>query len=617
MQNLEPPEVPLGLISKSVVQGEKKEGFFKKLFSKKSHSDSIDSSVDSSKKDKDILFGDLPSLDTLDFPKNMNLSMSDLELPGDINNSSLSDTNSIDLLNQQLIKSDSLNNVNTKSNASTKLTKLPKGKSKGKVHKGISRNIAHLDESSQFDWTREVKDQEILIHDSNRFNQDVNILIKETDSYVNNTTANNNDKTLFASNHKDVNLTSDNLNIPELTPLVNPINASMQENALLPILDKKEHADFSKMYSSHNKLRLTLNRYLKNAKLFKNKQKVAELFKQYDTNIEQIIEDKELALARQKKDLNQFESHLKKQEKDIQSVHSFITTLDSKLKAREKELNNLISETVEKELARRLVVEKKQLGAELKKVALLNNDLKKKLKLLDDDSIKFKKEYDYKMKLLEDNNLAFKKEHEYLVEIERQKLTQMQSIYERKLSELNSEKSDFELTKKSFEDRRLKALELFSRADAISKELSDIDKIKIELENNKNIITKELIEDKELKLAIDKAELELTSEKENLDNMIFSKYLENKLKNIKPGYLNKEDDWKNELKSHPLYRDIFDCRKVLLENDIVKAKSLYNLIRKSYDTIDSRKDEKEALYTAIRELYNDIQLKIVESQLNS
>jgi hypothetical protein len=634
MQNLEPPEVPLELLSQVAVTEQKKEGFFKKLFSKKSNLDSSSNSYQNHN-EKYISKDNLPLLNLFETTNDssnklsnisnnsLDMNTNNIEFPTDKNNfdSIINSSNSnssfvplstpFSLIDNQLDKSASVNlNNNSK-------TKLAKGKSKGKLKKGVLRHIKNLDESNQFDWTREVKDQEILIHDSNRFNQDVNILITTTDKYLDDVAISNN-SSLFASEHLEVPIPEKNMIIPSLTPMVKPLSDDNKEDySQVSNEDKIEHSDFAKVSLTHKKLKSNLEHYLKSKKLFNNKQKVAELFKQYDSSIEKVIEDKELVLVHKKRELNRFETHLKDQEKDIKSVHSFIMKLDSKLKEREKNLNALISKSVEKELARRLIIEKRQVTDELKKIALLNSELKKKIKLLDED------------------NLRFKKEHEHMVELERQKLTQMQSLYERKLNELNNEKNglnaeknNFEFVKKSFEEKRKKALDLLSRADNISKELVDIDKAKAEIELNrkdiadsradievnKNIIIKEFNEDKELKLAIERAESDLISERENLDNLVFSKYLENRLKNVQPAYLKKEDDWRAELKSHPLYQDIFNCRRVLAQNDILQAKSLYNAIRKSYDLIDSTKKEKEALYTALRELYNDIQLKIVDLQ---
>ncbi|MGV8086077.1 MAG: hypothetical protein ACP5N1_00460 [Candidatus Woesearchaeota archaeon] len=637
MQTLEPPEVPLDLLPEINVPEQKKEGFFKRLFSKKSNQE-IDVAPSPNPK-KDLSEDKLPELNLSkeimsnnfdinsknsknnDF-KNKALpkfDLSDFELPTDINSID-SDINAeldsafatlpkvLPNLNEQLVDKKDTKKLSDKL---PDLSKISKSKSRGKLKKGSKRSIKKIDESSQFDWTREVKDQEILIHDSNRFNQDINILLNKTDAYVDETNAINNDNSIFASEHQDVILPKEEETIPEFTPIVKPMQ--VEESRGMPTYDQIEHVPYTKMFISHKKLRSTLEKYIKNKKLFNNKQKVMELFKQYDLAIEKIIEDKEAALIKKKKDLDTFELHLKNQEKEIKSVHSYVLKLDSKLKDRENNLNELIALTVEKELTRRLKIEKKKLSDELKKVAVLNSELKKKLKLVDDDSIRFKKEH---------NNMR---------ELERQKLTQMQSLYEQKLNDLSKEKSEFESDKSVFEERRKQALVMIERSDSIAKELSEIDKIKADLELSKKeitntradmelskrIIDKEYNEDKELKHAIENAEIELIRERENLDKLVFSKYLDNKLKSIKPEYLAKQDDWRTELRSHPLYEQIALCRKTLSHNNIADAKSLYNAIRKSYDSIDSSRKEKEALYTAIRELYNDIQLKIVESQLNA
>ena len=636
MQTLEPPEVPLELLPEITIPEQKKEGFFKRLFSKKSDTSDVDSSDVPlpSYLNNNTLNENLPSLElsknTFYNPKNVNvldnknsekytppdLSLSDFELPEDINKIDPSESSSIDSafakaqlslpsIDEELVSSDITDTSNTK---------VSKGFAKGKLKKGKLKHIKKIDESSQFDWTREVKDQEILIHDSNRSNQDINVLITETDKYLNDKTSANNNNSLFTSQHQDIILPPEDLIVPKFEPIIKPLPKENISDDLLqmPTLDEEEHEAFSKISMSHDKLKSTLERYLTNKKLFNNKPKVIALFRHYDLSIEKRIEDKELALVQRKKDLDKFENHLVDQEKEIKSVNSFVMKLDSKLKEREKNLNDVISKSVESELTRRLRVEKKQLDVELKKVSVLNNELKKKIKILDAD------------------RLRFKKEHERTSELERKKLTQMQSVYDQKLRELSVERHDFEFSKKAFDERRKQAMDLFSRADTVAKELSEINKIKAEIElnkkdidtsrsdieHNRTVIDKEFSEDKELKHAIEGAETELVREKENLDNLIFSKYLENRLKSIKPEYLEKQDDWKTELKSNPLYKQIFACRQALVQHNITEAKVLYNAIRRSYDSLNVTRKEKEALYTALRELYNDIQLKVVESQLN-
>jgi len=606
MQDLEPPEVPLDMLPQATteyqttVEQPKKEGLFKRMFSKKGQSESVSNAPDnvpSAPQD----FSDI-HLSDIDLPM---MEMPTLDITGNDNitnvNSNRKNKNDLPVLpsiSDQLeeLKTD-LSAFKTETPDMFKTKKdLSKTKSKGKLKKDQQRKISKIDESSQFDWNREIQDQEILIHDSNRFNQDVNILMKKADNHFDENISST-ESDVFMSQHQNVEPALEPLNIQGLnTSLVNPLPEASQQ---MPIIDVEQQKAFAKISGNHQKLRSMLQKYLKNQKLFSDKAKIMELFKQYDDSIESNIEDKEMELTKRKQELERYENHLKQQEKDIKNMHSYMKGLDNKLKDRENHINNIISNAVEKDLSRRLKTEKTLLKEGLYETTKLNTDLKKKVKIIEDDRTRFERE------------------HQRMSDMERKKLTELQTLYEKKLAELEVEKKTFDGERKAFEAKRIYVLGLIRQGDTVAKELDDIKKIKTYVDESKRFVEKELTEDKELKQAIAAGEQSLAKEKENLDNMIFSRYIDSKLKSIKPEYLEKRQDWKAELHSNPLYAQISDCRKLLLQRNINEAKSLYNNIRKSYEQVQTTKKEKEALYNAIRELYNDIQLKIVEAQLHT
>jgi hypothetical protein len=580
MQDLEPPEVPLELTQMQLPQpaGEqqlKREGFFKRLFSRKV-------------KQSESFLQESQTFPEMEMPK--------MDIPSDFNidNAGLPVLPNV---NEQLAELENDINILEKGEdyAASGKTLMQKGKSKGKLKKDQKRKIKKIDESSQFDWTREIKEQEMLIHDSNRFNQDVSLLIKNADNHIDKKSRIVEDDNL-TSEHQNIEPRVEPMAIEDLSPLSQPIQEDLQQ---MPSVDSQQHADFKRMSSNHKKLRSTLNRYLKDKKLFNNRTKVVELFRMYDESVENYIEDKELELTKRKRELERREENLENHEEEVRRMHAYVKSLDEKLKLRENNINNIIAKNVGKELVRRIRSEKKELGEELKKTVALNNDLKKKVKIIEDDRVRFGKE------------------HKRMSESERNKLNDLQLIYEKKVRDADAERREFEEKKRTFEERRKVSLELLKIADSVSKELHDVKQMKEYVDVNKKHIDKELGEDKELKHAIDNAEKSLVKEKENLDGMIFSRYIENKLKSIKPEYLEKREDWKTELKSNPLYVQINHCRKLLAQHNMNEAKSLYNGIRKAYDQVQASHKEKEALYTAIRELYNEIQLKVVESQMHA
>jgi len=612
MQDLEPPEAPVELMPQVQLPQQtelpaaepKKEGFFKRLFSKKNENpvDSINTQDNSGM--------DLPSME---LPPALELPPLD-DINGIVDNDKYLSKNKsgtddnglvLPLIDMHLEDLKSENSADLSSLSSESKSR----KVKGKLKKGQKATISKIDESSQFDWSREVTEQDILIHDSNRYNQDVNVLIGEADRHVNDRTKVASGKKLL-STHKEVQPVLEPINIQELN--IQPIDLSEVDSAMIaqsqmPSMDEMSRKEFANISLAHEKLRSKLEKSLSSAKLFNmNKTKAMDLFKSYDASIESVIEDKELSLTHKRKQLKEHENKLKGKEKDLREMQVYIKGLDKKLKDRETNINKIISDNVESELRRRMKAEKTLLSEELKKTVTLNKDLKKKVSIIESD------------------RKRFEKENQHMSETERKKLNALQSIYEKKLTELDSDKKELETQRKAFEERRKTfddkkkdAIKLLDRADFISKELSDVEKMKSYIDEKKTLLEKDIVEDTELRQAITKAEDALAREKANLDNMIFSKYIEKKLKSIKPEYLEKKQDWKAALHSNPLYERMGQCKKLLSQRDIEGAKTLYNNIRKEYDSLQVSRKEKEALYTAIRELYNDIQIRIVELQMHS
>jgi len=591
MQDLEPPEVPLEMVSQAVV-GEpkniesKKTGFFQKMFSKKDKPVISDSSV-------------IQELPELDLPK-MELQPLDLASP----NTNSADTSFDNTIQEDLPPMPSVSSqfeelrTNLESLETGKISETEKtqNKSRGKLKKGQNRKISKVNESSKFDWEREVKDQEILIHDNNRSNQDVNLLISKADAHLEEKTQTAEDD-IFASEHQEIESNIQPTEIQE--PNINLTAQVPEMNQQMPLINEEQRKAFMRISVSHQRVKSQLEKFLKNKKLFNNKIKLAELLKIYDESVERKIEDKELELTKKKLQLDKFEKHLKEQEKNIRNTHLYMKGLDNKLKSREDNINNIIAKTVETEMTRRLKIDKKTLREELNKTQALNTDLKRKVKIIEDDRDRFEAE------------------HQKMSDTERKKLAELQTLYEKKLQELDSEKKVFNEERKNFEAKRKNVLGLIGKADIVARDLEDVQRAKAYVDTSKKFVEKELTEDKELKDAITKAEISLKQEKENLDNMMFSKYINTKLKSIKPDYLEKREDWKTALKSNPLYADISQCKKLLVQRNISEAKTLYNTIRKAFEQVQATKSEKEAMYYAIRELYNDIQLKIVEAQIHT
>ena len=337
-----------------------------------------------------------------------------------------------------------------------------------------------------------------MIHDSNRYNQDVDKLIAGADKMIDEKKSLSEPGTLL-SEHQDIVSGLEPLDIQSLQPYNAMENiAQSQGQADMPLVDVKEHKDFQKISMSHQGIRKKIERLAKLGKI--NKIQIMSLLKDYDESIEKNIENKELYISRRKQELNNKSQELQSKDGAMRKMEKYLKGLDRKLKEREGNINSIVSGSVEKQLSKRLSQEKKLFKKEISETSTLNRELKRKTVFIERERKSIISKQD---RVLDD---------------ERKKLAEMQTIYDKKLLDLDTER-------KSFEQKRTSALELLKRAEPISKELEEIRKIRNYVENSKQLIKRELTEDKELKNIMDKAEHTLKAEQDNLDNLVFTKYI--------------------------------------------------------------------------------------------
>jgi hypothetical protein len=164
--------------------------------------------------------------------------------------------------------------------------------------------------------------------------------------------------------------------------------------------------------------------------------------------------------------------------------------------------------------------------------------------------------------------------------------------------------AELQQEREAFEKKRSTSLEMLKKADKIHDELQKVMGLQNTIDQKRNFITQKVDEERELRNAIDNTEVRLSKEREALDSKIFSKYIEWKLAN--------RDD-ASELanlfqnpRTDEMTKQITKCRSLLGQGKIIEAKRLYNAIKNGFDNLSS--DNKDMMYTSVRELYNDIQL---------
>lgn len=534
-----PPEVP-----KLGVKIEKKEGFFSRLFSKKTKD------VSENKKSSEY--------------NSFN------EFDGSLD-SSVNTTNKLDMSNIELPElpespfTDSKINFDTTSELENSLPKINIGKAKGK---GITKKISKMEVSDRFNWTDTINEQDNVIRDSNKENKDINQLLTDSMQHI--------------EDQKRV-LDKDFLSLPETLPEMtfdNPKVPDVATNVMpMPIVERQF---FNKIDKEHKRLREKLKKGITKY----NKQEYLMLLKQYDDKIESQIEKKQIEFSNKDIKLTKLSKTLSAKQKELTALQNNLKVLETRLNAKQDKIEQIITQNVEKQLLNRSRKEKVMLKKELEKTISMNNDLKKKLDTIQKDRI-----------LLESTKQKMEDEH-------RKKLTRLQQIYEIKLSELTKERN-------AFEERRKNSIQLLQKADVLQKEQQNLNKLRDLVEKKKEALNTRLYEDKELKQAIDEAEIRLSQDRENLDNMIFSKYIQWKL--------SEPDDTKQitDILKNPLVEDInnkiVECRAKLLSGKILDSKKMYNDIKYLFETSDIDDYNRSLLFNSIRELYSDIQIASIRT----
>ncbi|MBD3208907.1 hypothetical protein GF367_00625 [Candidatus Woesearchaeota archaeon] len=107
---------------------------------------------------------------------------------------------------------------------------------------------------------------------------------------------------------------------------------------------------------------------------------------------------------------------------------------------------------------------------------------------------------------------------------------------------------------------------------------------------------------------------EVEKMKREIDNEGFQKYLQHALKEIKTDHISFKDIPKPALEQehHYIVTKIDDCTKAIAEKDFDKAKQLYDELRRLHEQGKLTGQEKDMVYDAVRELYADLHLAMLE-----
>ena len=195
------------------------------------------------------------------------------------------------------------------------------------------------------------------------------------------------------------------------------------------------------------------------------------------------------------------------------------------------------------------------------------------------------------------------------------------SRYEFKEKQLKREKAEFEAEKaklkrdkeesddllkklpvmrKDYEKLNVRMNDVYETLKEYSKKEADLHKIEKNIEINKQ--------------ALAQAQQRLEETEQKIKEKGFSQYLETELKEetLVSHKLEEAQDI-TRASNLEIYNLIDECKAKIRDRNLSEAKKLYMKIRDAYNTVNVQGTEKDLLYTAVRELYDDIKLAEMES----
>jgi|GEM_PF-6655182 len=141
-----------------------------------------------------------------------------------------------------------------------------------------------------------------------------------------------------------------------------------------------------------------------------------------------------------------------------------------------------------------------------------------------------------------------------------------------------------------------------------------VDKLLAKTTGEKKKITNAIALRKQLVDSIQTVKKDVATERKQLEEEGFQSYMKSTDATTpvgQPASIAQEDERMAKGKNAELYKRIEECRLAVERNDLVAARRLYNELRELYVKVDAPAVEKNAIYTTIREIYDDIHLALL------
>lgn len=300
-------------------------------------------------------------------------------------------------------------------------------------------------------------------------------------------------------------------------------------------------------------------------------------------NVLKTITDQQNLSENLRKELESQEEALQKQEEQAMSRKETILKEEKQLELRKKIAGDLIiknqNDWEKEKLKQEKDLEKKGIAWEKEK--------ERERQVIEKERLDAQELINKKLELIEQEKNAQEK-------LLAEKKEVQEKDFAKREAEIKAQVSSFEEQRKEyFAEQKKKEEELQAKEDAISEGIEHIDKI------NKNIINQKT---------------ELTKLKEDVDGDVFKRYLAQQLKNISTEHVPLKEAplvGKVVAEQYDFYEAIRVCNQCIEAGKYGEAKTMYNALKAEYEKGMLPKKEKEILYDAIRELYANLHLAIL------
>ena len=141
-----------------------------------------------------------------------------------------------------------------------------------------------------------------------------------------------------------------------------------------------------------------------------------------------------------------------------------------------------------------------------------------------------------------------------------------------------------------------------------------IDSTLAKILKNKQKVTSAVALRKQLEESMNIAKQEVVQERQQMEADGYKSYMASKVETTpigQPDVSHTDDIYDVKKTQLPLYQKVEECRQALERRDLQTAKRLYNELRVEFQKAKMEPVEKNALYTNIRELYDDIHLAML------